>query len=690
MRNKKPPASVSRVLPKRQGVVKVSAGEAPPTPDATTPVRDVLRELTNRNLVGARGLKFGDLLASDQLRIVPAGVVDSLGSRNVVDVPAYLSASLANEPGRRFLVLAPPGVGKSTCSLLLYHALATRYISGDARPPLLLDLKLFRKDIANSEFGSRAWLDQECSARLATAEARKDLSLEISHPFLILDSLDEFFAGSDFDEFNDAASRHLFQYAHVIFCRAHFFEQAGRFAPAIAERDIISLQPWDSANVDQYVRALYAHLSPEDAASAHGFLDWIHSSPALNSVVQVPIRLNMALDIYRGPRDVRPREPTLLKLYEAYVSTGIRREQKHRLVGFDQMFRILMQIAWESYLEGGSGQATKPPLSETDVKAIIVDLTGLSEQNVTRVYDSIMNLGVLEFGIDPVISKDPEIQFSHKSFQEYLVATRVHLALTSSHADTARMFASHLAPEVSEFIKEAIDDTNTRPKQQAEASANFQQALKEYTSKVEIEDLGIQEDRFRFMKEQLCYYLGNLHLKEAHDFLLDHLEVEEDEWVRRGIAVGLAFGGIYEPLAQYLNDLAKERSGPSPHPRNEANIGFHLSFFGDQPFDPADPEKDFGFPECSKTVARLSYQLTTRTNRPNWQIDLYTLLDLRNRTLSLESYEQALAESVPALNMALRMLESDTAARDWNEAEHLRQLLDGMNPSGGGVRPDAQ
>ena len=102
-------------------------------------------------------------------------------------------------------------------------------------------------------------------------------------------------------------------------------------------------------------------------------------------------------------------------------------------------------------------------------------------------------------------------------------------------------------------------------------------------------------------------YLGNLESRIAQTFLLDRIDKELDEWIRRGISVGLAFEGQYKPLDKYLAELRAERSRGGETPKSDANIGFHLSFFGDQPFDPERPDYDMGFDECGKTVARLVY-----------------------------------------------------------------------------------
>jgi hypothetical protein len=240
------------------------------------------------------------------------------------------------------------------------------------------------------------------------------------------------------------------------------------------------------------------------------------------------------------------------------------------------------------------------------------------------------------------------------------------------------MCAIHLTPEISEFLKEAIERLNAHPRDVNKAA----KVLVEAITRAEAGDPRLSPasayatlGRRRLMLEQLCYYLGNIESGSAQTFLMERMEREPDDWVKRGIVVGLAFGGQDKPQKRYIAELRAERLSGAATPMNNVNIGFHLSFFGDQPYDPEYPDRDMGFEECGKTVDRLVYQLGTNTNRPNWQIDLYTLLDLRYRTASRGSYwAHVKANSTRLQRLYDRLIDSPETGT-WQETADLKLVL---------------
>jgi hypothetical protein len=345
-------------------------------------------------------------------------------------------------------------------------------------------------------------------------------------------------------------------------------------------------------------------------------------------------------------------------------------------MGVEETYRLLEGIAWETYGEGDTARGSASASSERALRTFLATRDPqLCADKLDQEFELVMNLGLLS-AVDSGPQRDVPIDFVHKSFQECLVASRAVGAMARSAQECALMYASHLTAEVSEFMKEAIDRVNEQPREVSQAVAIVTDAIQRAGSSGMLPPSVVNAPgRQRLMLQQLCYYLGNLESRPAQEFLVDRLGGETDPWIRRGIAVGLAFGGMYGPLEEYLQLLRAERKRGPDVPLNSANIGYHLSFFGDQPFDPSCPDRDMGFPECGRTVDRLIYQLGTETNRPNWRIDLYTVLDLSNRTPSLDSYWSRMKANLGRLEAVYDRLSHDAGTAAWEEELDLASRI---------------
>jgi hypothetical protein len=458
----------------------------------------------------------------------------------------------------------------------------------------------------------------------------------------------------------------------------HFYLQYLQFLPFASDRETFTLEPWSLDVMVKYVGAFCKLVASDSEAltAERGLVKWMSGSPALQAILRVPMRLNMALELYGPGGEVYPRNQTLLKLYEAYIARAIRLEQGRGVMGVEETYRLLEGIAWETYGEGDTARGSASASSERALRTFLATRDPqLSADKIEQEFELVMNLGLLT-AVDSGPQRDVPIDFVHKSFQECLVASRAVGAMARSAQECALMYASHLTAEVSEFMKEAIDRVNEQPREVSQAVAIVTDAIQRAGSSGMLPPSVVNAPgRQRLMLQQLCYYLGNLESRPAQEFLVDRLGGETDPWIRRGIAVGLAFGGMYGPLEEYLQLLRAERKRGPDVPLNSANIGYHLSFFGDQPFDPSCPDRDMGFPECGRTVDRLIYQLGTETNRPNWRIDLYTVLDLSNRTPSLDSYWSRMKANLGRLEAVYDRLSHDAGTAAWEEELDLASRI---------------
>ena len=278
------------------------------------------------------------------------------------------------------------------------------------------------------------------------------------------------------------------------------------------------------------------------------------------------------------------------------------------------------------------------------------------------------------------------LSFAHKSFQEYLVAAWLVETMAESPDETAVALRNYMSPEVDEFVKESIHQAKAMPRYLSRIASNCMAAY-ELNRGIR---LGTTDGaRARMACEQLGYFLGNISSADVKTFLVLRLQQETDPWLRRGIICGLAVGGDESFLHAYVERLTEERAGPLPHRENDVNLGFQLSFCGDQPFDPLAPEKDQGLPSCEQTIRQLVYQLGTEVDRGSWRINLYTIIDFcRNRPASAESAGQVIRENVSHLRHVHRRLSSDDNSRSWPELRQLEQMIEQIDaaavpPSGG-------
>jgi hypothetical protein len=207
------------------------------------------------------------------------------------------------------------------------------------------------------------------------------------------------------------------------------------------------------------------------------------------------------------------------------------------------------------------------------------------------------------------------------------------------------------------------------------AASNGLQALRVVAR--ERGDHKIAPARTRIALEQLYYYLGNIQLSEVQDTLENLISEEPDPWLRRGLAIGLAFSGRGGPIAHYIEELRTERDvHGNDAPLSAVNVGTALSYFGDQPFDPTKPDVDAGLPGCGRTIATFLYQLTTDTERGCWRIDLHTFVDLwRWRSIAGQSIRLVVVEREDEVKALLTRLRSDPFCNGWVQLDDFEAVI---------------
>jgi hypothetical protein len=653
-------------------------------------LRLIRDEQATRMVSGSQRIQVRDLFGNESV-LVPFRAVglrqeDSDPLRVVLDRADAIGNGqpAPNNRRLRILVTGSPGMGKSTFATATFQELTARLTAaGNGPVPILLDLRDYREQGPNTEFATAAWtqsrLDEIAGVRGAL---RADDDTTRLYPVIILDSLDEYFAGKSAATTAEITSRFLFRRANVVCCRTFFYEQNLAMLPIAAQFDRFNILPWTSQDIYAYIAHYYRKLFPRDHQHlAEQFIGRLRSSNNLAAMCSVPLRLNMALDLLRPGRDELNKATTLLGLYHTYVELLLANEagKGGSVLSGPEKASYLELIAWHFYDEGNLGDVQAPPFTRHEFENFLGKEERKHSRFTTEQIESDLRARSLLQEDGSIFSAiDPgTLSFEHKSFQEYLVARHIFHAMTSEDvAKVAEMFCRQVSAEVSEFLKEYIERCSGSSRMITKIARNLNAA---YQVNVEMSHTEVVEEaaKARVGKAQIGYYLGSLRVPLVVRLLREIYQRETDHWIRRGIAIGLSIGGEESLVHPYIEGLRAERSSGVDPVENAVNIGFHLSFFGDQPFDSLQPDVDQRGVDCSRTIRRLIYQLDTETDRGSWRMNLYTIADLwRYRIASRQSCGEVISQHATTLRQIIARLKEDPWSAWWPELDEVGGVIE--------------
>lgn len=635
---------------------------------------------------GSHTLRVGQLLDEDGLLIPFRSSIGRDWPDNATDDPLdAIHRGAEDATAQPIFAVAPPGVGKSTLATAAFASLLSRLTpEGTARVPVHLDLKFYRHVAGQPGFGSVPWVLERLT-ELSGTHTDLGWTLDGVHdgpglrPFLILDSLDELLAGRASSEINSLLTMPLFTTANLICCRTAFYGQYLAMTPFIQRFDVHFLTELSTPLIQDYVRSYYGRVFPEREAREYttNFCRRLESSPSLRTLCAVPLHLNMALELMASVHSATLEFTDLLGVYHAYVEEilGLESAKGGSILGPAEKLRLLQEIAWKFYDEASVGDIRPPLFTRPEFEALLAAQQWLRTP-VEDVLDDLESHSLLVVNASPFSVIEPgSVSFGHKSFQEYLVARRFFNAVSTSATGTATAFQRYIGPEVSEFLKEYLNRAHRSNRMLDNMARNMIEALRRNDE--DPADSPDTRSRKRIARSQLRYYLGAVRLEPARTFLVDRLATETDPMLRRSIVLGLAFGGNEQFVNDYISMLHAERDHGVEGIENSVNVGFHLSFFGDQVFDPAHPDRDQGQPSCERTISRLIYQMDTETDRPSWRLNVYTLVDLyRHRPQSKENATAALHSKSDIVRGIIRKLRADPRTAAWPEIDMLEKVLD--------------
>ncbi|HKP39469.1 hypothetical protein [Mycobacterium sp.] len=609
--------------------------------------------LLMRKITGSSILTLRDMSTDSALRMPARATIRSGANRrhSIEDILTHLTHKLRTSD-QQYMIIAPPGAGKSLICRLIFLSLAEQSMKDGRAVPGLIDLR---------------------SMGLSSAGA-----IAADRDILLLDSLDELLASGTLNRVREAVEDQLIATASVIACRTQFYEQFLTGSTLIEGRQVIEIRAWDTDTIEAYIDAYHQHVFQTDDLEVVKDLKRRLESPSVQSLLSIPLRLNMALDLIPPGENNLPVDLNSLSLHRQWIQTTLRNESARRgsILEPDEKLQYLTTLAWRFYDEGTPGTETAPSFTESDIRQVIAEIMfGADADEVRAAVRDIELYSIL-------VSADPDgggttlfdsFEFQHKTYQEFLVARYIMNAVLSGPEAAASVFRQYLSPQVSDFIKDDFKNASRSAGTASRLATNMQQALATY-DRESARDM--DSVRLRSTTQQICYYLASLPLAPIRESMLDRLAAERDPWIARAIAIGLSFGGETRGLDQYIESLRRERQLGRSTDANDLNIGFHLSFFGDQPFDPVQPYLDRGLESVTSTVSRLIYQLSIETDFGSWRLDLYTVLDLyQHRPQSRVSCVGAIVENRDRLNWVLRQFRADPRTNTWPELEELEVVL---------------
>jgi hypothetical protein len=612
---------------------------------------------------GSVRYRLADVVSNDKIYVGAPWRRASTGA--LVDdepVDSWLEGALTNTPnGSRYLVIAAPGSGKSTIALRL-----SRRMQDSGKQIVHIDLRLHKDEREDEGFATAEWLTNRYST---AADAT-------SPPIFILDALDELLTGMRVEAIATLLDRPLFTQAAIVTCRRSYFERYladSPFARSFADRLELLGLPKDGqdALVARYLKAAYPSEGDELAVRVS---TWLDESPARRTLCSVPLHLLLAVESVAPERDDLDSISDLVGLWQAHVMQVLSLESERTNLSLDRntWLSLLSQVAWHFYDEEGAG-STDPPIFTTAELRAFLDSLGEPASGLVAPEDHALLVGGFATRIAEI---SPVLRFTHASLHTFLVARHLYETVLSGDPYVAyEAFSKFISGEVSRMLLEFLTRLSGQPRLAATARTTLEAVVDH--DKPTDEASPISAARWRIARQQAAYYIGSLGGASARHFLVARLEHEEDLWVSRGMAIALSLAGDSSALDQQIDMRRAERQAGGDAPRCEANLGYHLSFSGDQPLDILAPDVDQGEPTCSLTVATLVRQLELPEKRGSWRSTLFTMVDLaHHRPVSHVSFDQAVTRDRDRLAQAVEGLSADPVCSEWPETKEVTSILE--------------
>jgi hypothetical protein len=551
----------------------------------------------------------------------------------------------------RVFLCGGPGSGKSLLAAMTFLALAKTFLDSadDARTsftPLLFDVS---REMRDPDFGTDRWL----------ARLYRDLSIRPGlRPIFVLQRVDALLS-QRLAELDAVLRWRLFNGVDALFaCQWPFF--ARHLERRGVETRLVRLEPWGGP------------LQLDFASHAHGtkgrdrLAAWHAKDPQHVELTSIPLHLvqvGAALASDQALGGIRNER----HLYREVAKLRIRRDAISAEEA-DARMATLGALAHEFYDETRAAALKPIEFSSRGLRDWLQE-RGHNPAVASAWLDVLENHTLL----DTDFSTD-HIGFENPRWGWYFVAFYIAEILEHRPEQTLLAFRKFLTTDVTNFLVGMLGDVvERRPERARNALSN---ALLRHESG------GLPGYRMRIAREQAGYFLGTMQDPAVVDFLEPMIvpgsaEFEDDPWVRRGISFGLADGDRPEFADRYVEALRAEVGTDGPTPERDTNIGFHLTFRGDQPLRVDRIDEIGEAPSCTQTVTELVRGLSEDHHRGSWRIKAFTLIDLsRHPKISRHSYRVAIHPHVKVMRSVVAALKKKRLSANWPELQELSEMLE--------------
>jgi hypothetical protein len=560
---------------------------------------------------------------------------------------------------RQMIVAGAPGAGKALTAISTFLRLTDAMYSEREdyhdRPVVFADAK---REGTQPAFASDPWFEQRVDEASVGGSGR---------PIVIMPHADAYLARPERSLLETLAARVFAEADVVLCCNELYYEKALRWTEYGSH--VVRLQPWDEGVQAQFILAL--HDSP---AILQAFVAWRDDDEARKVLCSVPLHVTYVLSLITGDADAA-------NLITGDADPSERISKRSQL--FEQVARMRIRVADQNEDEDAlldavasvahrfykAGTPTDAPIKFTSDE-VREHLRARDEPDIDGRY-LLASRTLLAAPVD----RSNQLGFEDGLWGWFFTA--YHLARTvkngRSPSVVLRAFSKFFSDNVMEPCEEILDEWLAR------WDERIIESLRTALDAPGSETLG--HARRRIARGQIAYLLGalaNPGLREQLALVLDPSlpTWEEDPLVRRGLAVGMASGGDSEFADQYAEALRQEREQRQSTEIAKTNIGFLLSFRGDQPFDPDYPAAIGSDPNPVRVVADIVASLHNMDHKSSWRIKLATLVDLANpEYIPAERFANAVLPFHEELVEIVARLDS-RVHYGWPELDELHPILD--------------
>lgn len=572
------------------------------------------------------------------------------------------------------ILVSERGNGKSLAIRLIFEAFISAHMRGDISVvPIFIDLADLPFD---QHIGTSEWL-----RNLLTSRGLAAPTINLNQYFFLLDSADEYFSGVSPSTTARCLNSELFKGPLVVSTRTSFYQGHMRFAPALGKANLVKIPPWKSKSSPiDFVKGLLKH-GVVGRQHARKFIDILQKSKKLSQLAVSPLNTIMLLEVATFDLGTDNTKVTsVTELYSLFCHHFIEKESRRKSskMSVSTKALLLQKIAWEFY--GSDSASSKKPkeFSRSNVEIFFASIENEPPfRNELIDLNDIVENTLLTERVDHSLGGQLRIRFTHKSFHEFYCARQLFSSILVGDALTDCIFEKFITQEITQFLQEILAEFNKDKMGLIQCGNNLLDYFQSSTQL--LQDLppeSTQWPRLRLAVEQSGFFLGQI-ADERFQIAVEDLISQDncDPFLRRGLTIGLAFGGRTKKLKEYVSLLRDERASGGTT-ENSINIGHVLSYFGDQPFNPALLEYDQGLGSCEQSLTKLIDQLNNPLNKDSRTLDLYTIHDIvKHRPVSKKSAETTLLSKSDDLSKVFQEIEPVASDADLKEIRTLKDIL---------------